>query len=118
MRISDWSSDGCSSDLLKRKSAAALSAGRLDACLCLDPSNVMREALLFSGGWSPMALGYRRRRWREGGPDRGVSGANCGGSREGARPPLPAPGGGPDRKRVVLGKCVTGRVEPGGSRIT
>src|SRR3546814_12299776 len=81
MRISDWSSDGCSSDLLKRKSAAALSAGRLDACLCLDPSNVMREALLFSGGWSPMALGYRRRRWREGGPDRGVSGANCGGSR-------------------------------------
>src|SRR3546814_16142266 len=107
MRISDWSSDVCSSDLVASRHRAARRgrAGRY-------------------GGGGALPFGLRRR-----GTDRGrPPGAARGG---GAEPAAPPPGqcraslarratllpSGRDRKSVVSGKSVPVRLDLGGRRI-
>src|SRR3546814_15013619 len=98
MRISDWSSDVCSSDLSAGKRAPARAAGQPRG----PPRQPHRRRTA-----GPQAR-RRRHDGRGGGPprrDRAVSGHLRG-----------AAGVGQDRTSVVEGKSVSVRVDPGGRR--
>src|SRR3546814_14354789 len=106
MRISDWSSDVCSSDLLQRKCFAAVGVKPAIA--------VRRRALPWTAGLS-LRTGWRKRTaWRyprrSGMPRR--SGQPAGTSWFAAHSSVQAEE--PDRKRVVSGKSESVRVDLGG----
>src|SRR3546814_20981864 len=95
MRISDWSSDVCSSDLGVHRPGAAQAAFRLGDLRRrrLDPGPDLRHGAADAAGDAAGAGGAFDLRRRDPGPDRGA------------------------RKRVVSGKSVSVRVDLGGSRI-
>src|SRR3546814_20362601 len=101
MRISDWSTDVCSSDLLDRGRRPAVAVPKTDRG--------------FPGGTSAPA----RRPRPGGGLPRLAAGRSAG--MPPARPLLAVgaanPGPGEDRKSVVAGKSVSVRVDPGGRGI-
>src|SRR3546814_16865339 len=107
MRISDWSSDGCSSDLRFQAAAvtkpiAAFAALRLvdQGQLSLD-SDVDAELQSWKVPASPLLEGHPITL-------RGILSHSAG--------LVPGGYGGLDRKRVVLGKRVLVRVDTGGRR--
>src|SRR3546814_12397998 len=104
MRISDWSSDVCSSDLLQAVAGEkdlmvgiALSGGAQPSLSRLDIGPQISARLPIGKGHARLALEWRQR----------IAGR--------ARPPSGLAV--LDRKRVVAGKSVTVRVDLGGRRI-
>src|SRR3546814_17112347 len=98
MRISDWSSDVCSSDLITP--TTAVRPGRHGADQHHNQDN-QKNGADAHGALREMAVKLR------------LSG-DCNPT---SRPHRSAPPARPDRTRVVKGKCVSERLNLGGSRI-
>src|SRR3546814_13759799 len=92
MRISDWSSDVCSSDLLRHSAAKRRRAGRRGHAFAVDDDRAGKAV------------------------DRGAIGAEAHPTRGDLRVGKD-PGAVVDRKSVVSGKSVSVRVDLGGRRI-
>src|SRR3546814_15200761 len=100
MRISDWSSDVCSSDLPRPMRPTAIAAMAPDHRVraCFDSCVGMGvEPWMQACAWYEASRSAARHRW------------TCRKSR-------PAPDALQDRKRDVKGKSVSVRVDPGGRR--
>src|SRR3546814_12763044 len=107
MRISDWSSDVCSSDLIAKASGSVASTAApptlSDSTTMLHSSGESIRAPKSRSGQRSRGLASKRGR-------RGTQPLRDGATRRAARP-------GKDRKSVVQGKSVSVRVDLGGRRI-
>src|SRR3546814_11996559 len=110
MRISDWSSDVCSSDLLVRDQRAVVDTQRSQGKARLRPRFFLELAVLGGMDGRPYATVPCRSAQREFSRQR-VSSADCPGA---TRPATRARPGIPDRKRAVWGKSESVRVDLGG----